>query len=261
MTDVKAVIFDLDETLVHERGTAEQVVHETCLLARNGREVDATALQTSVFEEARRLWYAHPIHPFCNRIGVSSWEGLWGRFEGDGPDLAALRAWAPEYRLRTWTDALAVHGIDDTKLAQAMADHFPRERRKHHIVFEDAAPVLEFLRGRVRLGILTNGASDLQREKLDGARLAGDFEAFVAGGDVGNRKPQPDGFNRVLELLGASPAESAMVGDNLKSDIQGACAMGIHAVWLNRKGVTNDSDVTPDAEISGLDELAAALGF
>ena len=104
---------------------------------------------------------------FGRRIGISSWEALWCRYEGDAEELRAMRAWAPGFRRETWRAALGQQGVQDDELAAELGERFGEERRARHETFEDAAPVLDALRGDYRLALVTNGASCLQREKFE----------------------------------------------------------------------------------------------
>jgi putative hydrolase of the HAD superfamily len=173
---------------------------------------------------------------------MSSWEGLWCRFEGESAPLPALRTWAAGYRTDVWRLALAGQGIEDEGLALELGEAFGRERRARHEAFEDARAVVFELAARHRLGLITNGALCLQREKLESSGLAALFEVTVISGELGYGKPDPRVFACALERLGTRPAETVMVGNSLKHDIAGALDAGLRAVWVNRDG-------DPDAEL------------
>ena len=121
----------------------------------------------------------------------------------------------------------------------------------------------ERLRGAHRLALVSNGASDLQREKLRGAGLEGYFDCVVVSGDIGIGKPDPAPFRRALTRLGVPPDAAAMVGDTLDRDVLGARRAGIRALWLNRSGAPppdgGDALARPDAWIGGLNQVAALL--
>ena len=138
-------------------------------------------------------------HPYCRRVGISSWEGLWCRFEGE--ELDGLRRWAPEYRREAWRRALADQGVDDRALAEELGERFGIERRARHEVFADVPAALAA--AGVPLALVTNGASCLQREKLAGSGLADRFDAVVVSGDLGVGKPDASVFRHALSLLGA----------------------------------------------------------
>jgi putative hydrolase of the HAD superfamily len=256
---IKAILFDLDDTLLVEVASAEAAFLSTCALAQVQYGVDAKALVQTVREEARTLWHASPARPYCLAVGISSWEGLWAPYLGDNPNLCALREWAPSYRHTSWTRALTVHGINDPLLAERLAQTFPRERRKLHIVYPDVAPTLRDLAQTSRLALITNGAPGLQREKLAGSGLAPYFDAVIISGEVGVGKPDPLPFRLALDGIGVTPEEAVMVGNSQRSDIAGARGAGIRGVWINRDGVQTDRGIEPDAQIADLGELSGVL--
>lgn len=256
---MKALVFDMDDTLVLEVPSAEAAFIETCKLAEKEYGLDPHDLHQTVRETCRSFWYQSPARPYCLEVGISSWEGLWARFLGDDENLQILRQWSPEYRYNSWCDSLRKYGIDDRGLADRLASAFPANRRKRHIVFEDAVPTLEELKPFFRLGLLSNGAPDLQWEKIHGAGIEDYFDEIVISGELGIGKPRPEIFEAILARLGARPDEAVMVGNSLKADIAGAQAAGIPAVWLNRPEDVNDGNIIPDHEISGLIQLKTVL--
>ncbi len=256
---IEALLFDFDDTLVVEEASAEEAFLEACELAREKYGIDPAALHESLRRCARHIWKASPTHPYCRTVGIASWEGLWARFIGDDPNIEALREWAPEYRRATWCAALSEHDIDDTPLAELLAETFQEKRRRKHIVFPDAEDALEKLKGRYALGLITNGASDLQREKIEGSGLGRYFDSITISGDIGVGKPDPQIFEAALDSLGASPETAVMVGNSLERDIAAAQAVGIRAIWLNRSGAPCRGDVKPFAEIKSLADLCRAL--
>lgn len=88
-------MFDLDETLVVEEPAAVTAFEATAQLAASRYDVDAEPLAVAARARARELWYATPVHPYCLRVGISSSEGLWCRFEGDETNARWLREWSP----------------------------------------------------------------------------------------------------------------------------------------------------------------------
>jgi putative hydrolase of the HAD superfamily len=252
---IRAVLLDLDDTLVVEEAAALATFAAVAAFAAERRAIDATALALDGRARARELWRAAPTWAYCERVGISSWEGLWCRFEGDAEDLPALRRWAPAYRREAWRRALGDHGIEDDPLADELAERFAAERRARHETFPDAALALDALAARYSLALVTNGASCLQREKLAASGLADRFDAVVAGGDVGIGKPDPAIFERALALVGASPGDAVMVGNDLDKDIAGAVGAGIRAIWVNRDGSGGPRDVQAVADLRDLPGL------
>ena len=131
-------------------------------------------------------------------------------------------------------------------------------------------PVLAVLKTRYRLGVITNGPSDLQRTKLARSGLDAWFPVQVISREVGVAKPDPRIFAIALERLGVTAAEAVYVGDSPKHDIEGAHASGIKAVWLQRDGAAGikpvaqgggveSENVPADAVIHTLAELVPLL--
>lgn len=259
MTDLhgpRAILFDLDETLMVEHDSIRATFADACAPVA-ARGIDGAALRDAVLARARALWHAAPTADLCRRIHISSWEGLHGDFEGPDPDLAALRAWIPTYRREAWTLGLADVGIGDSALAQSMADAFRVARRKHHAKFPDADDVLARLRPRFRLGIVTNGASDVQREKIRLGNLEYAFDAIVASGDLGVGKPDPSIFRHILGLLKLEASDVVMIGNSLTRDIAGARAAGIRSIWVDRENI---EPAPPDCtRVTSLGEIPPLL--
>lgn len=258
MRDV--LLFDLDETLVVEEPAAVAAFEASARLAAESHEVDVDALAIAARSRARELWYASPTHPYCRRIGISSWEGLWCRFEADEPDTRRLREWSPRYRRDAWALALADQGVRDQALAEELGEWFATERRARHETFDDAAPVLTELGENHTLALVTNGASCLQREKLAQSGLGRHFAAVVVSGDIGVGKPDERIFTHALSLLDGGAGDAVMVGDSLSRDVEGALAAGLHAVWLNRSGRARPDGAPDFPEIATLGDLRVALG-
>jgi putative hydrolase of the HAD superfamily len=141
-------------------------------------------------------------------------------------------------------------------LALALAEEFPKRRRQHHYLYPDALSVLQSLHGQFKLGLVTNGLSCLQREKIQGVGIAPYFDTIAISGDLGFDKPQPAIFHAVLDPLGVSPDQALMVGNSIKADIGGAQAVGMKAILVNRGDPHGkDAMIKPDAIIHDLAEV------
>ena len=100
-------------------------------------------------------------------------------------------------------------------------------------LYEDALPVLEEVRkGGLRIGLVSNGIRDLT-EFVAHHRL--DVDAIVDSRSHGRVKPHPTIFEAALELLGVRAADAVMVGDSLEEDIEGARALGMQAILIDRE--------------------------
>jgi putative hydrolase of the HAD superfamily len=256
---VDAVLLDLDDTLVVEEPAAVAAFEATALAASQEHPVDIPRLASGARTRARELWHAFPGHPYCRTIGISSWEGLWCRFEGDAPPLRALREWSGTYRREAWRLALADQGIEDVGLAERLGERFAAERRARHEAFPDAAPALRELRQRYALALVTNGTSCLQREKLAASGCADAFDVVLVSGEVGIAKPDGAIFRHALAELRTDASRAVMVGDSVPRDVDGALAAGLRAVWINRSGQPRPADRPELIEIASLSDLTSVL--
>jgi phosphoserine phosphatase len=255
-----ALLFDLDDTLIVEEQAATAAFDATAQVAAARYDIDPAILAIEARSQARELWYGAPTHEYCMRIGISSWEGLWCQFEGDGPEVRTLRKWSPTYRHETWRLALADQGVDNSRLAEELAERFGVERRARHEVFTDAAVPLDLLRESHSLALVTNGAACLQREKLAASGLEPHFEAVVVSADFGASKPDASVFKHALSQLGVDADRAVMVGDSISKDVDGALAAGLGAVWVNREERPAPPNRKNLVEIATLSDLPDALG-
>ncbi|ASS65275.1 MULTISPECIES: HAD family hydrolase [unclassified Paenibacillus] len=257
----KAVLFDLDDTLLWDERSVDEAFQATCEWAQEQSGADPKRLEAEVKREARELYSSYETFPFTQQIGINPLEGLWARFaEGELESFRKLEQLAPGYRKDAWTRGLSAVGIDDPLLGAELAERFPKERRERPIVYEETFEVLEALKGKYKLLLLTNGSPDLQQEKLLGVpELTSYFDEIVISGNYGKGKPDAGIFRHALELLGVDPEDGIMVGDKLTTDILGANTIGMTSVWINRGGKAKNPEIVPSHEITRLDQLIPLL--
>jgi putative hydrolase of the HAD superfamily len=82
-----------------------------------------------------------------------------------------------------------------------------------------------------------------------------DVDAGISSFHHGRTKPHASIFRAVLDLLGVEPADALMVGDTIADDIEGALALGMQAILLDREGIHPDFE----PRIATLNELALLL--
>ncbi|HXF97336.1 MAG TPA: HAD family hydrolase [Gaiellaceae bacterium] len=141
--------------------------------------------------------------------------------------------------------------------ARACAEEMVREWERHEnfTLYEDALPVLDELRAHgLKIGLVSNGQRDLEAFAAHHGLVV---DALVGSRSHGRIKPHPSIFVAALEALGVGPAEAAMVGDSYEDDVEGARALGMRAILVDRDGRY------PGAEdrIDSLLALPAALGL
>ena len=129
------------------------------------------------------------------------------------------------------------------------------ERHENFFLYDDALPALEALRAHgLRIGLVSNGQRDLDAF----ARHHGlDVDVCMGSMRHGHVKPHRSIFEAALTSLDATPEEAAMVGDSYADDIEGARALGMRAILVDREGLHTGE---PD-RIDTLLALPAALGL
>lgn len=252
---IKAIFFDLDDTLLWDQKSIKEAFVATCKLAEDRYGLDANQFEEVVREAARSLYSSYEIYPYTQLIGINPFEGLWGNFLDDQDDFKKLKEIVPAYRKDAWTSGLKTMGVDDPDFGYELSERFPQVRRKVPFVYEDTFKTLDSLKENYQLLLLTNGSPDLQKTKLAiTPELVPYFDQIVISGDFGRGKPDPSLFEHALSLMSLKKDEAIMVGDNLMTDILGANRAGMKTVWINRHNKER-TEVVPTYEIQHLEEL------
>jgi putative hydrolase of the HAD superfamily len=253
---LKALLFDLDNTLVPEMANYEVAFAAACGEAARRYAFDLVSFRVAVFGFANELWQRSETYEYCAKLGIGSPTSLLSDFPGDRPEFAKLREWAPRYRNRCWTDALRPLVNDVAhQLAEELDAAFRARFRSHCPPYENAVPTLEKVTRSYALAVLTNGPGDVQRTKLQASGLERFFPVTIASGDIGFGKPDPRIFATALERLGIRANEAIAIGDSLEKDVVGAHRAGLRCVWLNRDHTAHSARAKPDYEVASLGEL------
>ena len=129
------------------------------------------------------------------------------------------------------------------------------ERHENFELYDDALPALAALRGAgLKIGLVSNSARDVHEFAVHHALQ---IDAGISSFHHGRTKPHASIFRAVLDLLEVEPADAAMVGDTIGDDVEGASAIGMRAILLDRDG--RHAEFSP--RIAGLGELPAVLGL
>ncbi len=259
--NLKAVLFDLDDTLLWDDRSVAEAFAATCQTASAETGLEADKLEAAVRREARALYESYETFPFTKQIGINPFEGLWANFTGGSDEqFRKLEKLAPSYRKDAWTNGLKMLGVDDQALAARLAEQFPQERRKRPYVYNETFRVLGQLKENFDLLLLTNGAPDLQEEKINGVPgLASYFKHIVISGNFGQGKPSPAIFEYAMQLLNIKADQGLMVGDKLTTDILGSYRAGMRNAWINRIGKPLEGEVEPTYTITDLEQLLAIV--
>jgi HAD superfamily hydrolase (TIGR01662 family) len=222
---LRAVVFDVDFTIA-EPGPDLGAAGYAALGRRYGLSLDP-ALHDDARRSALSTLERHPELDHDEELWVLFTERIIRGMGGAGADTHA----AAVEMTRAWEEA------------------------GHFELYPDVAPTLaELRRHGLKVGLLSNTARDLDLFVAH-HRLA--VDALLTSRAHGKTKPHQSIFREVLGRLGVTPPEAVMVGDSLEDDVEGALAIGMQALLVDREGRYPDR---PDR----LDELAglpAALGL
>ncbi|XP_047903708.2 N-acylneuraminate-9-phosphatase [Anser cygnoides] len=233
---VKAVFFDLDNTLVDTAAAGRRAIEEVVKALRcRHRCGEGQARDICEKVQAKLLKECHDPARTC----------------------------ITELRISHWEEAIqeTIGGEANRSLAAECYFLWKTTRLRHLTLAEETRGMLMELRKAVRLLLLTNGDRQTQREKIEACACQPYFDAIVVGGEQKEEKPAPSIFHYCCDLLGVQPAECVMVGDSLDTDIQGGLNAGLKAtVWLNKTMATPaDSSPVPHYVISSVLDLPAVL--
>jgi HAD superfamily hydrolase (TIGR01509 family) len=189
-----------------------------------------------------------PLSSFASADDLASrYDTLWVALEGGART-------ADELRLAVWRRLLAERGLSADGLAEKIAREYGIVRRASGVqLFDGVRDLLTELRAaKYGLGLLTNGLSDAQWEKIHSLGIESAFDAVVVAGDVGLYKPDPRAFAALLERLRTTPDRALFVGDSYETDIVGADAAGIASAWIRADGTPPPGAVVPMYEFSSV---------
>lgn len=257
---IRALLFDLDDTLAVDEEVSHETFAHVAAVAASRFKVEPALFASDAMRIARELWSDGECRPYCRSIGISAFECLWGGFTGESPELTALRNWAQSYRKEVFERALAVQlNVFPAEAPEVLAAEFALTRRSRQRLMTGARELIPQLSSQFSVALLTNGAPDLQREKITATGLASCFKAIAVSGEYGIGKPKPEIFHRLLSELGVTPEEAIMVGNSLERDIAGARNAGIRSIWIRVPGSEEQDDVQPDHTIKELSEIPSIL--
>ncbi|HIZ01814.1 MAG TPA: YjjG family noncanonical pyrimidine nucleotidase [Candidatus Bacteroides merdipullorum] len=150
-------------------------------------------------------------------------------------------------------------GVEDAALAARFAADFlgviPTKRK----LMPHACEALDYLAGRYRLYILSNGFRELQHRKMCAAGIDGYFRKIILSEDIGVLKPRKELFDFALSATQSDAGETLMIGDNWENDIAGARNAGWHQVYYAPPDDAASLPFRPTYRIHDLRELIDLL--
>lgn len=158
-----------------------------------------------------------------------------------------------EERFKQILDAFAVN---DEKLMNELSQEYLHACPQKGNLMPNAIETLQYLSGKYRLSIITNGFEEIQNTKLKAGNLHSYFDHIITSQMAGHKKPAREIFEFTLEKNRISSKEAIMVGDNLVTDIAGARKASIATVFYNPDEIKHEEEVH---EIKNLNELCILL--
>lgn len=207
-TKISDIFFDLDHTLWDfEKNSA--LALET-ILKKHSISVDVSSFITEYI----------PINSH-----------YWKLYQDNKVTQAQLRYG----RLKDVFDILSCNVTDET--IQLLSEEYIHYLPQNNFLFEGAIEILEYLKPKYNLHIITNGFNQIQSNKLKNANIAHYFETVTDSENAGFKKPNPQIFQYALAISNSKKETSLMIGDNLEADIEGALSVGIDAIMFNEHQV------------------------
>lgn len=124
-------------------------------------------------------------------------------------------------------------GINDPDYAKKLSDDFlDRTTRKTRLI-DGTIELLEYLKPRYRMHILSNGFREVQYKKIENSGLKPYFDKIILSEDAGINKPHPDMFTYALKNTNSRRSQTVMIGDSWDADMVGAYQSRIAQIWFN----------------------------
>ena len=227
----KHIFFDLDRTL-WDFDAAAEVAFE-----RIYDKYDLKSLGIPSAHEFHEVY--HPLN-----------ERLWELYREDKITKADL--------IRTrFLKPLEHYGIHDIELADHLSEDYVYWSPRIVRLVPGTMELLDYLKPKYHLHLITNGFQEVQHTKLSGSGLEPYFETLTVSEEVGVKKPNPEIFFYALRKAQATAEVSLVIGDEMAVDIDGARAAGIDQAFFNPSGIEVEGERT--FEVKRLVELIGIL--
>lgn len=223
MRNYKAILFDLDDTLINRDQAVDKMFSLILEKCYEGVPHPAKDEMLHRFREYDKGSYGDN-----NKINVL--ESLFDEFP-------------PHYRLPR-------QDIQDF-----WNHHFPR----CFSINQHTLTILNTIKQHVKVGIITNGSTQRQKAKILNSGLNSYFDTIIISEEVGMTKPDKRIFELALDELNVQPEDVLFVGDHLEKDISGCQHAHMKGIWFNPQRIKNDTDIKPYAEIDSFDRLISYM--
>ena len=233
MKNITHIFFDLDHTLWDTDKNAKeslQEIHQEIKIQEN-------------FNVSFELF--HATYQKHNDI-------LWKKY-------AKHEVSKSDVRINRFKYSLEELNIFDDNINEFFASHFVSRTPLKKNLIEGAIELMDYVKDRYTLSIITNGFKEVQYIKMEESGLSKYFSHVFISEEVGYNKPSPDIFKHAMQTSGAINAENClMIGDSLEADILGAINAGMKAVYLSHES-KNESTENNFITVNSLEEIKTIL--
>ena len=158
-----------------------------------------------------------------------------------------------ELRSSRFTNTMLYFGYEDEQLGVKLENEYISKSPLQKELVDGTIEVLEYLKTKYQLHIITNGFKEVQHIKLENCGLKNYFNQIIISEEVGFNKPDRQIFEFALFKSNALKNESLMIGDDYDADVMGAKDSGLRSIFFNRKSVkASDNGIK---EINSLNQL------
>lgn len=226
------IFFDLDDTILDTAQNSKNAVKE-------------------IFTDYKFDQYFATFDDFWNKYQAIN-TNLWHLYEHNQIDKDYLMSQRFAQTLADYTQ------IGNEKSLEINGDFMNRVSNRKDIV-GGAIEILEYLKPKYQLHIISNGFIEVQDKKIKNAGVLDYFKQVILSEHVGKNKPHPDIFNYALKITNAEKDSSIMIGDNINTDIAGAKNSGIDQIWFNPRKQEDINQISPNYTIYSLDQIKQIL--
>lgn len=219
MISYKAIIFDLDDTLLDRNQAVDNmflILLEECY--EGVKDIDKNEMLKKFKEYDKRNY-------------------------GNSDKTKVLEPFFDEFPTK--------YRISHNKILDFWNTNFPNS----FSVNQNTINILNAIKMHAKTAVVTNGTTQRQKAKISNTNMNDLFDIIIISDEVGFSKPDERIFELALNKLKVLPEDAVFVGDDLQKDISGCQNVNIKGIWFNPLMIKNNTDVKPYAEINSLDKL------
>ena len=205
--EAKAVLFDLDDTLCNSKKASENAILEF-----KGNYNELKNVNDPNFA---KIWY---------KIGIDTYE----RFHNKEISYEQLKI----DRMKNLYNYYSINISEED--AKEKFINYQEIYENNWILYDDVKDLLENIKNKYRLVILSNGNGKQQRKKIEFTGLNEYFSDIIISSEVGYSKPQKEIFEIACKMINVNPENCIMVGDKYTVDVEGGINAGMTGIWVNR---------------------------